>query len=99
MCRLVSLLKIMQYGKTERETLDLNGWTIGDILEGDEGYGPDLIKITAVGEERFLCRWNYQKGNGWERESGQTTLKCRKWRKVSPANAEGQTTAPKDSKS
>jgi hypothetical protein len=56
-------------------------------LEGDEGYGPHLIKITAVGEERFLCRWNYQKGNGWERESGQTTLSCRKWRKVSSVNS------------
>ena len=78
----------MIHGKTERETLDLNGWTIGDILEGDEGYGPDLIKITAVGEERFLCRWNYQKGNGWERESGQTTLSCRKWRKVSSVNSD-----------
>ena len=76
----------MIHGKTERETLDLNGWNIGDTLEGDEGYGPDLIKITAVGEERFLCRWNYQKGNGWERESGQTTLSCRKWRKVFSVN-------------
>jgi hypothetical protein len=55
----------MKRGKTERETLDLNGWGVGDILEGDEGYGPSLIKITSVGEERFLCRWNYQKGNGW----------------------------------
>jgi hypothetical protein len=77
----------MKHGKTERETLDLNGWTIGDILEGDEGYGPQLIKITAVGEERFLCRWNYQKGKGWERESGQTTLSCREWRKVSSVNS------------
>ena len=83
----------MKYGKTERETLDLNGWTVGDILEGDEGYGPDLVKITAVGEERFLCRWNHQKGCGWERESGQTTLSCRQWRKVSSVNVLGHAPA------
>ena len=78
----------MRRGKTERETLDLNGWTIGDILEGDEGYGPSLIKITAIGEELFLCRWDYRKGGGWQPESGQTTLSCREWKKVGHEKAE-----------
>ena len=72
----------MKRGKTERETLDLNGWGVGDILEGDEGHGPHRILITAVGEERFLCRWNYLKGNGWEDESGSAILSAREWRKV-----------------
>ena len=76
----------MKRGKTERETLDMNGWTVGDILEGDERAGPERIKITAVGEERFLCRWDYLQGNGWEPESGATTLRFRKWRKVDSAN-------------
>ena len=84
----------MKRGKTERETLDLNGWTTGDILEGDEGYGPHLIKITTVGQELFLCRWNYQKGNGWERESGNTTLSCREWRKVSSENVQAEPAPP-----
>jgi len=69
-------------GNTEKETLELNGWKVGDILAGDEGFGTHLIYITAIGEERFLCRWNYQKGNGWEKESGSTTLSCREWEKV-----------------
>ena len=72
----------MKRGKTERETLDLNGWSVGDILEGDEGRGPDRILITAVGEEFFLCRWDY--GYGWQKESGCTTLEMREWKKVSP---------------
>ena len=72
----------MKRGKTERETLELNGWRVGDVLEGDEGFGADRIRITAVGEERFLCRWKYGKNAHWEKESGCTTLRCREWRKI-----------------
>lgn len=79
----------MKHGKTERETLDLNGWKLGDILEGDEGSGSELIQITAVGEERFLCRKKYQQGNGWGRESGNTTLSVRMWKKISSVEAKG----------
>lgn len=78
----------MIQGKTERETLDLNGWTVGDILEGDEGFGPDQIRITAIGEERFLCRWKYQNQDYWSRESGNTTLSCREWRKPFPQSSD-----------
>jgi len=77
----------MKRGKTEKETLDLNGWGVGDILEGDEGYGPDRIKITAVGQERFLCRWKHRDREGWEPESGNTTLTCREWVRVYSANS------------
>ena len=72
----------MKRGSTERQTLERNGWTVGDILEGDEGSGPERIKITAIGEALFLCCWDYMRGRGWERESGNTTLTCRTWRKV-----------------
>jgi len=72
----------MKKGKTERETLDLNDWGVGDILEGDEGYGPDKILITAVGEETFLCRWADRESGMFGAENGQTTLVCRDWRKV-----------------
>ena len=72
----------MKLGSTERETLDLNGWTVGDILEGDDGFGPSRIKITAIGEELFLCRWKNMDTPEWENESGNTTLRLREWRKV-----------------
>ena len=72
----------MNYGKTEAETLKLNGWSVGDILEGDEGYGPDRIWITRIGQERFLCRWDYKCQGQWGNESGSTTLSCRKWKRV-----------------
>lgn len=72
----------MKRGKTDRETLDLNGWGVGDILEGDEGFGPDRIKITAIGEQRFLCRWDYKCNDDFKEESGITTLAMREWKKV-----------------
>lgn len=70
----------MKRGQTEVETLRLNGWRTGDILKGDEGRGMDYILITAVGEERFLCRWLVD--GKWGPESGSTTLVCRDWEKV-----------------
>jgi hypothetical protein len=73
----------MLRGNTEAETLRLNGWGIGDILEGDEGYGPSRIVITAIGEETFLCRWDYKCTGVFGDESGNTTLSCRDWKKVS----------------
>jgi hypothetical protein len=32
------------------------GWGVGTRLEGDAGYGPDIIEITAVGEHHVLAR-------------------------------------------
>lgn len=72
----------MERGRTEVETLKLNGWGLGDILEGDEGYGPDQIKIIAMGNENFICQWRNRETGAFERESSNTTLSCREWRKV-----------------
>lgn len=72
----------MKRGKTEAETLALNGWKVGDILQGDEGNGPDRILITAIGEDLFTCKWDYKCTGEYHRESGSTTLSCREWRKV-----------------
>ena len=73
----------MKRGKTERETIDLNGWKVGDVLEGDEGYGPQRVKITALGEEIFLCRWDHRCNGEFGEEKGNTSLSCRDWKKVS----------------
>ncbi len=73
---------IMKRGNIEAKTLELNGWGVGDILEGDEGYGADRIVITAVGEESFLCKWDYKAKGVYGEESGNTTLTCREWKKV-----------------
>ncbi len=58
------------------------GWGVGTRLAGDEGYGPTVIQITAVGERLILARVisydgvprNYQNESTW-------TLDCRDWQK------------------
>lgn len=77
----------MKRGRNQAETLHLNGWEIGDILEGtesnDQGWSnTSRILITRIGEEGFLCRWDYMKGAGFQEEVGNTTLNCREWKKV-----------------
>lgn len=72
----------IKIGKTEVETLRLNNWGLGDILEGDEGYGPDRILITAIGQEKFMSRWDYKCKGKYSSEAGNTTLTCRNWKKV-----------------
>lgn len=73
-------------GKTEVETLRLNGWGVGDVLEGDEGYGPDRIWITKIGDKYFGCRW--ARNGAWEPEKFNTTLTCREWQKVTHVEPE-----------
>ncbi|KXS55027.1 MAG: hypothetical protein AWU57_623 [Marinobacter sp. T13-3] len=74
--------QLMKRGKNEADTLRLNGWGPGDILEGDEGHGPDRIKIVAMTEELFICRWDYGATGEFGKENRRTTLSCREWYKV-----------------
>jgi len=54
------------------------GWGVGTRLVGDEGYGPSVIEITAIGESHVLAKkiapelWGE---NLW-------TLSCRDWTEV-----------------
>ncbi len=77
----------MKRGKTEVETLKLNGWGVGDILQGTETWGDgtlntDRLLITAIGQEGFLCKWDYRCDGVYEKEVGNTTLTSREWRKI-----------------
>ncbi len=75
----------MKIGKTEVETLRLNGFGVGDILEAEpltEASDPDRIMITAIGVEKFLCMWDWGTKGTWSKEMGSTTLSIRPWRKV-----------------
>lgn len=72
----------MKRGKTEAETLKLNGWGVGDILEGSESGRHDRILITGVGDTRFMCRWDNGSKGKFGEERGNTVLSAREWRKV-----------------
>lgn len=58
------------------------GWTAGTCLEGDEGYGPTVIRITAVGERNILARGLTDKGKPVKWWEGSWGLDCRDWHEV-----------------
>jgi hypothetical protein len=61
----------------------LNGWFRGTHLVGDEGYGPTVIEITAVGERCVLAKAISYAGvpESSPRESS-WDLSCRDWEVV-----------------
>lgn len=71
------------------------GWAAGTRLVGDEGYGPTVIEITAVGEERILAKTISHKGQpvARVRNEGSWTLDQRMWTKVEQAPPTGRTAA------
>lgn len=75
----------MRRGATEAETCRLNGWTVGTRLVGDEGYGPTVIRITAIGESALLAVRESHNGEAVERPyEGSWTLRYRDWTEVAP---------------
>lgn len=58
------------------------GWTVGTRLVGDEGYGPTVIEITAIGEEKLLAKTISHKGVPSSVGEGLWTLSYRDWNVV-----------------
>jgi hypothetical protein len=56
-----------------------NGWTVGTVLQGDEGFGPSTIVITAIGECTVLAK------HVDDDKFGESTwdLSFRDWKRVS----------------
>lgn len=71
-------VSITSGGITDAERCRQNGWEVGTVLEGDEGYGPDRIIITAIGERAVLAR--HLSPGGYESQWG---LHARDWKAVS----------------
>ena len=60
-----------------------NGWKVGTRLVGDEGYGPTVIEITAIGEDHILAKVISENGDTSKaRGESSWTLEFRDWRKV-----------------
>ena len=72
-------------GKTDADTCAFNGWTVGTRLVGDQGYGPTVIRITAIGEKSILavCE-SHDHGKPCDRgpQESSWTLTCREWAEV-----------------
>lgn len=61
-----------------------NGWRKGTLLVGDEGYGPTVIRLTAIGESDVLARRVLQSGKTVDDNEGHWILTCRNWRRYQP---------------
>lgn len=59
-----------------------NGWKVGDLLEGDEGFGPTLIEITAIGDEKILARAIKHNGHPVPSYESCWKLDYRNWKRV-----------------
>lgn len=71
-----------QKGKSNAEIARSNGWTPGTVLEGDEGFGPTRIVITAIGEDQLLARKLSHNGKDTLSTESLWSLQCRDWKKV-----------------
>lgn len=58
------------------------GWLPGTRLVGDEGYGPTVIEITALGESSILAKRISHKGQPVEERESSWTLSSRDWERV-----------------
>lgn len=89
----------MKRGRTERETCELNGWTVGTVLRGHETWGSGdgiwtTIRITAIGESIILARClthertfadgTAEKNMRCNDRESTWTLTCRDWSEVAP---------------
>lgn len=61
------------------EICRLNGWLVGTVLVGDEGYGNTVIRITAIGEQSVLARTISHADTLQSRSEGLWDLSFRDW--------------------
>lgn len=69
-------------GLSDVEICRKMGFDKGTKLIGDEGYGPSVIQITAIGEEHIMARVISHNGNPVHDSEGMWTLSCRKWARL-----------------
>jgi hypothetical protein len=68
------------------EVCRANGWGPGTRLVGNEGYGPTVMIITAIGESVILGRGLSHDGKTRDDSEHCWTLSCRDWKEIKDAN-------------
>ena len=63
-----------------------NGWSQGTRLVGDEGYGPTVIELTAIGERIVLAKMISHNGVETEPYEKVWTLQLRNWKELNHAS-------------
>lgn len=75
------LITIQRPHESDAEKCRRNGWTAGTRLIGDEGYGPTVIELTAIGEHHILAKEISHNGELTKHSHEQMwTLACRGWK-------------------
>jgi hypothetical protein len=60
-----------------------HGYEVGTRLVGDEGYGPTVIEITAIGEKSILAKVISHAGvTNKEQPEGTWVFWCRDWKRA-----------------
>lgn len=59
-----------------------NGWAPGTRLVGDEGGGPTVIEITAIGRDQILAREVSHNGKPGHMSENSWVLWCRDWKQA-----------------
>ena len=77
-------VKVMDNHRNDADIARENGWIPGTQLVGDEGYGPTVIEITAVGETHVLAKTISHDGKPpeWSDTEACWTFSCRDWKRV-----------------
>lgn len=72
----------MHPGESDADFCRRMGWGVGQYLVGDEGYGPTVIKLTAIGEDAILARSITHRGDPQLGSPDESTwmLNHRDWR-------------------
>jgi hypothetical protein len=68
--------------QSDAEEFRQRGFQVGDKLVGDEGYGPTVIQLTAIGERKLLAKEVSHNGVAVEGTETSWTLSERDWQKV-----------------
>ena len=70
--------------RTPADICRANGWHAGTKLVGDEGHGPTVIEITAIGEQEILAKAISEGGEPIIAPEATWFLSYRDWQEVKP---------------
>lgn len=62
------------------------GWQVGDVLEGSEGYGPVRVRITSIGETEVRGKCIEQSSVEISASEGIWSFLHHSWHKIDPQN-------------
>ncbi|HVT78358.1 MAG TPA: hypothetical protein VHD87_15080 [Acidimicrobiales bacterium] len=80
------MLSTLNHRGAPAEVCRANGWGPGTCLVGDEGYGPTVIEITAVGERCILAKCLGHNGVAVNQPENSWVLDARDWTEAAPAD-------------